>query len=110
MTWTIPGELAFYCDGHPPAYSLGLALADRHSQYDLWRPDPVADAQAFRGRTFVYVGDVIPVAAFDRIEPPARVVHAESGVPVAVWDDRQPLAQALEEVTTLRRYARVVSA
>lgn len=87
MVWTTPGELAFYCAGHPPAYSFGLALADRHSQYDLWRPNPVADAQAFRGRTFLYVGDELPDAAevFDRVDPPIRVVHAEGGVPVAVW-------------------------
>jgi 4-amino-4-deoxy-L-arabinose transferase-like glycosyltransferase len=87
MVWTTPGELAFYCRGHPEAYSFGLALADRHSQYDLWRPNPVADAQAFRGRSFLYIGDEIPEAAevFDRVEPPVRVVHQENGVPVAVW-------------------------
>src|SRR5205085_2690934 len=62
-------------------------LADRHSQYDLWRPNPVADAQVFRGRSFVYVGEPIPGAdeVFDRVEPPVRVVHAEDGVPVAAW-------------------------
>jgi len=87
MLWTTPGELAFYCRDHPPAYSFGLALADRHSQYDVWRPNPVADAQEFRGRSFVYVGDEIPNAAavFDRVEPPIRVVHTEDGVPVAAW-------------------------
>lgn len=87
MVWTIPGELSFYCGGHPEAYSFGLALADRHSQYDMWRPNPVADAQAFRGRPFLYIGDEIPNAAdvFDRVEPPVRVVHTEAGVPVATW-------------------------
>ena len=87
MVWTTPGELAFYGRGHPEAYSFGLALADRHSQYDLWRPNPVDDAQVFRGRPFLYVGEEIPEAAevFDRVEPPVRVVHAEDGVPVAVW-------------------------
>lgn len=87
MRWTVPGELSFYCRGHPEAYSFGPALADRHSQYDLWRPNPVADAQAFRGRSFVYVGDEIPNAnaLFDRVEPPVRVVYAEGGVPVATW-------------------------
>jgi hypothetical protein len=87
MVWTTPGELAFYCRGHPEAYSFGLALADRHSQYDVWRPNPVADAQAFRGRSFLYVGDEIPGMAdvFDRVEPPVRVVHEEDGVPLAVW-------------------------
>jgi hypothetical protein len=87
MVWTTPGELAFYCREHPEAYSFGPALADRHSQYDLWRPNPVADAQAFRGRSFVYVGDEIPRAddVFERVEPSVRVVHAEGGIPVAVW-------------------------
>lgn len=87
MLWTMPGELAFYCRGHPEAYSFGLALADRHTQYDLWRPNPVLDAQAFQGRSFVYVGEEIPAAAsvFDRVEPPVRVTHQEDGVPVAVW-------------------------
>ncbi|MDB5306002.1 MAG: hypothetical protein JWO38_204 [Gemmataceae bacterium] len=87
MLWTTPGELSFYCRGHPEAYSFGLVLGDRHSQYDLWRPNPAADAQVFRGRSFVYIGDEIPAAgdAFDRVEPPVKVVHSEDGVPVAVW-------------------------
>jgi hypothetical protein len=88
MLWTIPGELAFYGHDHPPAYSFGLALADRHSQYDIWRPNPVADPQAFRGRSFVYIGDEIPGddgGAFDRVELPIRVVHIENGIPVASW-------------------------
>lgn len=87
MRWTTPGELAFYCRGNPAVFSFGPALEDRHSQYDVWRPNPVADAQAFRGRSFVYVGDEIPAAdrVFDRVEPPIRVVYAERGVPVSVW-------------------------
>ena len=85
MTWGVPGELAFYCAGHPPAYSLGPALAGRLSQYDLWRPNPVADAQVFRGRTFIYVGEVIPVGVFGRAEPPVVVTATDGGVPVATW-------------------------
>ncbi|HEX4611914.1 MAG TPA: glycosyltransferase family 39 protein, partial [Urbifossiella sp.] len=87
MLWTMPGELSFYCRGRPEVYTLGPALEDRHSQYDLWRPNPVADAQEFRGRSFVYVGEAIPAAdrIFDRMEPPLRVVHSERGVPVSVW-------------------------
>jgi hypothetical protein len=87
MTWTIPGELAFYCRGHPAVYTFGPALADRHSQYDLWRPNPVADAQVFRGRTFVYVGDLTPELqqAFDRADPPVEVVASDGGTPVADW-------------------------
>jgi uncharacterized protein (DUF58 family) len=34
---------------------------------------------------------------------------AAAGVPVAMWDDKRPLAQAIEEVTTFRRSARAVS-
>ncbi len=87
MAWTTPGELAVYCRGHPEVYSFGTALADRHSQYDLWRPNPVADPDQFRGRSFIYVGNGIPHGdrVFDRIEDPMTVVHREDGVPVAVW-------------------------
>ncbi len=86
--WTLPGSLGFYCADHPQVYTLGIANgSDRHSQYDLWRPNPLADAQVFRGRSFVIVGDISPAvaAAFERLEPPVRVVHAGGGVPVACW-------------------------
>ncbi len=57
--WTTPGQLRFYCAGHPDAYAIGIPnRSDRHSQYDFWRPNPVADAQEFRGRTFVIVGNI----------------------------------------------------
>ncbi len=85
MAWTVCGELGFYCDGHPTVYSFGAAVGDRASQYDLWRPNPVADAQAFAGKTFVYVGDELPAGVFDRVELVERVTHAESGVPLATW-------------------------
>jgi 4-amino-4-deoxy-L-arabinose transferase-like glycosyltransferase len=85
MAWTIPGELAFYCEGHPVAYSFGAAVGDRASQYDVWRPNPVADAQAFAGRTFLYVGDQPPAGLFDRVEVGQRVTHSEGGVPLATW-------------------------
>jgi Dolichyl-phosphate-mannose-protein mannosyltransferase len=86
--WTLPGQLRFHCAGHPDTYSVGIPnRSDRHSQYDFWRPNPVADAQEFRGRTFVIVGDIGPamLAAFDRVELPLVVTHAEDGVPVEVW-------------------------
>jgi 4-amino-4-deoxy-L-arabinose transferase-like glycosyltransferase len=85
--WNIPGELGVYCKGNPETYSFGLAMADRHSQYDLWHPNPVADAHAFRGKSFVFVGDGVPADAgiFERIEPPVVVTHYEGGVPVARW-------------------------
>lgn len=85
--WNLPGALGVYCDGHPETYSFGLAMADRHSQYDLWHPNPVADAQVFGGRSFVFVGDGLPADAgvFERVEQPTVVVYREEGVPVAVW-------------------------
>ncbi len=90
MMWNTPGELAFHCQGHPTVYTFGSALADRHSQYDLWRPNPVADAQAFRGRTFVYVGEINQDLqdAFDRCDPPVEVIASDGGIPVAAWKVR----------------------
>jgi len=87
MTWTLPGELAFRCAGQPEVFSFGLALADRHSQYDLWRPNPVSDPEAFRGRTFLYVGDRIPEfdSIFERVEEPIIVTQRERDVPLARW-------------------------
>jgi hypothetical protein len=86
-SWNVPGELGFYCVGRPRAFSLGLAAGDRHSQYDLWRPNPVHDPEHFRGRTFIHVGEPSPAlrAAFDHVEPPRAVRHEEGGQPVAVW-------------------------
>ena len=86
--WTLPGSLRFYCVSHPDVYTIGIANhSDRYSQYDLWRPNPIDDAQDFHGRTFVIVGDLGPEAAtaFERLEPPVQVVHAGGGVPVARW-------------------------
>jgi hypothetical protein len=86
--WTVPGHLGFYCEGHPQAYALGTVNgSDRHSQYDFWRPNPVKDAQAFRGRTFVIVGDIGPELrqGFEWIEPGREVVHSEGGIPIAAW-------------------------
>ena len=85
MTWVIPGELGFYCRGHPTVYSFGAALADRFSQYDVWRPNPVADAQAFAGRTFIYVGEGIPDGAFRQVELAEVVVARDNYIPVANW-------------------------
>jgi 4-amino-4-deoxy-L-arabinose transferase-like glycosyltransferase len=85
--WTLPGELAFYCQGHPMVYSFGLALGDRHSQYDLWRPNPTGDPGAFAGRTFIVVGEAgeLLQSAFERVEPVRRVFHREAGEPIASW-------------------------
>jgi hypothetical protein len=85
--WALPGEVGFYCQGRPAVYSVGLAQGDRHSQYDLWRPNPVADPDHFRGRTFVIVGFIGPDvrAAFRQVDQPRAVIHAEDGRPVAAW-------------------------
>lgn len=89
--WTMPGVLRFYRLGNPEAYAIGTVNGtDRYSQYDLERPNPAADAQAFRGRPFVIVGWATDatLAGFDRVGPPVRVVHAEGGVPLVGWDVR----------------------
>jgi hypothetical protein len=86
-SWTVPGEVGFYCQGQPHVYSLGLALGDRHSQYDLWTPNPLSDPEHFCGRTFILIGDLIPQLreAFDEIEVSHGVTHCESGQPVSQW-------------------------
>ncbi len=86
--WNQPGIIRFYCSGHPETYTIGIPNgSDRHSQYDLWRPNPVSDPGYFRGRTFLIVGDISPhiVAAFDRLEPPQELVYCENGVPLQRW-------------------------
>jgi hypothetical protein len=85
--WTLPGELAFYCQGQPTVYSFGLAMGDRHSQYDCWRPNPLADGAHFQGRTFIVVGEFNPVLEemFERVEPSSRVTHFANGEPLGRW-------------------------
>jgi 4-amino-4-deoxy-L-arabinose transferase-like glycosyltransferase len=86
-SWTIPGELGFYCAGNPTVYSLGLVAGDRHSQYDLWRPNPIADPEEFLGRTMIVVGDLNEkmLMAFERIDPTQIFVYRERGQPIAEW-------------------------
>lgn len=86
-SWALPGELGFYCEGRPTVYSLGLALGDRWSQYDFWRPNPLRDAEAFRGRTIILVGPAGPALteAFEQVEPPRTVTYEEAGQPIARW-------------------------
>lgn len=85
--WTQAGELRFYCAEHPAVYCLGLPLGDRQSQYDLWRPNPVADAERFKGRTFLLVGmDLHRLQpAFEIFEPIRTVPYQENGCPIAEW-------------------------
>jgi 4-amino-4-deoxy-L-arabinose transferase-like glycosyltransferase len=84
--WNMPGELGVYCAGHPQAYSVGPAVGDRHSQYDLW-PNPFDRPDAFRGRTFLVVGGITPELerAFERLEPTRKFWYREGGQPVALW-------------------------
>ncbi|MCS7021327.1 MAG: glycosyltransferase family 39 protein [Gemmataceae bacterium] len=86
--WTHPGLLRFYSRGHPDTYTIGIPnRSDRHSQYDFWRPNPVADPHLFRGRTFLIVGDIGPhlLPAFERIEMPQRFTYVHNGVPLQSW-------------------------
>ena len=85
--WAMPGQLGFGCQGHPQAYSFGLAMGDRHSQYDLW-PNPIDDAAAFKGRTFLIVNATIEArlrAAFEEIEDAGAVVHSVDGHALGSW-------------------------
>ena len=85
--WTQAGELGFYCDGHPAFHCLGLPLGDRDTQYDLWRPNPAADADRFNGRTFLLVGmDLDRLRhAFESFESARTIQYEENGCPIAEW-------------------------
>jgi len=87
-SWASAGELGFYCDNHPQVFSLGLYFGDRHSQYDRWRPNPVDDAQVFRGKTFVVVGDHEPTlrVLFTQVSRAREVDYREGAVRVALWN------------------------
>jgi hypothetical protein len=88
--WILPGELGFYCKQHPCVYSVGVALGDRHSQYDLWHPNPLApeDRQEFIGKTFVIVGvgaDRLR-GAFEQVEPSRVISYQEHGCEINRWE------------------------
>jgi hypothetical protein len=90
LRWDVPGLLGFYSNGQPQAYALGVVLGiDRHNQYDLWRPNPIDDAQEFRGRTFLIVTsvDATPgvAPAFESVDAPIEIVYREHGRKVARW-------------------------
>jgi hypothetical protein len=86
-SWTLPGELGLYCEGHPTVYNVGPAQCDRESQYDLWRPNPIDDSAEFQGRTFIIVGGVAPSLAkgFRQIETTHLIRHEEDGQLIALW-------------------------
>jgi len=85
--WNIPGELGFYCDGHPAVYSLGPYIGERFNQYDLWRPNPVIDRERFAERTFVVVNGhrEFLQGVFAEVELANDFVYSEKNVPVARW-------------------------
>jgi hypothetical protein len=85
--WSLPGELGFYCQGHPVVYSIGSAGGDRSSQYDLWRPNPVDDPDLFLGKTFLLVsqGKIDLSRDFAAVEPQRVIVHQEEGHAIAAW-------------------------
>jgi hypothetical protein len=86
-SWTLPGEIGFYCEGHPQVYCLGTVQGDRHSEYDYWHPNPITEWNQFARQTFIFVGEMTdPLkTAFDEVEPPRKVVHYVDGRPVASW-------------------------
>jgi len=86
--WSEAGELGFYCQGQPTVYSIGTVHGDRYSQYDLWRPNPLADPQKFQGKTFIIVNSLNgPLnQVFDRLETPLVVTHYEGNIPLAQWN------------------------
>jgi Dolichyl-phosphate-mannose-protein mannosyltransferase len=86
-SWTLPGELSFYCQGHPVVYSLSSLGGERHSQYDLWRPNPLADPDQYLGRTVIFVGEIYPALreAFQDVDLPNVTTYFENGYPVASW-------------------------
>jgi 4-amino-4-deoxy-L-arabinose transferase-like glycosyltransferase len=85
--WSLTGALAFHLPGQPTVYCLGPIAGSRHSQYDLWRPNPLADPSSFAGRDAIIVGDLTPQvrAGFAAFEPTRLVEAREGGLVVAQW-------------------------
>jgi hypothetical protein len=86
-SWVLPGELGAYCSGHPTVYSLGVAAGDRASQYEFWHPNPLANPDEFRGRTFILVGcyESQMRPAFGQVESLPPLFYEEAGRPVSFW-------------------------
>lgn len=86
-SWHQVGEVGFYAAGHPEVFCLGPIMGERYSQYDLWRPNPVADSAKFLGKTFIMVAiDPAKVKdAFASIEPAIQVEHRTMDQPVNHW-------------------------
>jgi hypothetical protein len=86
-SWTLPGQVSFYCQGQPVVYSLGAVQGERYSQYDFWRPNPIADYREFVGRTMLLVGEPNELIrqAFEEMDSPRLVTHEVGGQPVNRW-------------------------
>jgi hypothetical protein len=86
--WTQASELRFYCAGHPAVYCLGVKLGDRDSQYDLWRPNPIADVPPFAGQTFLLVGVDLDALrpAFETFESLPAIEYRERGQLINEWN------------------------
>ena len=85
--WNLPGEIGFYCEGHPRTYSLGPYICERVNQYDLWHPNPVADAHLFAGQTFIVVNghEATLKGYFEHVVLAKTVVYQEQGIPISSW-------------------------
>lgn len=70
--YQVTSELAFYVEGHPPAYNVNLGR--RLNQYDFWEgPERHRQWDAIYVQENVGSLDTRIVGAFDRIEGPFRV-------------------------------------
>lgn len=92
--YQVASEVAFYTPGHPQVYCIQVALGQRYSQYDLWRPNPVADPEQFVGRPVVYIGALTPkltepgddgVTPLPGLRPVRTVEHRVRGELMQVW-------------------------
>ncbi|HQR42238.1 MAG TPA: glycosyltransferase family 39 protein, partial [Gemmatales bacterium] len=86
--YSYTAALAFHLKGQPTVYSLGPVGGSRHSQYDLWRPNPLHDPEQFVGRDAIIVGDITPQirAAFEVVEKSQVVKATQLGLVIAEWN------------------------
>jgi hypothetical protein len=99
--YDVSSSLAFYLPGQPFVFSIGSALGERHSQYDLWpglNERTASGELRYSGRPAVIVNagnraDVerVIVPAFDRVDPAEDVPVSVEGV-------------VLERVSVIRAY------
>lgn len=87
MNWILPGEISFYLPDHPQIFALGPAQGDRHSQYDIWRPNPLADPDLFRGKSFILINaqETTLAELFDSVERRDHVHYYEGEHLISSW-------------------------